>query len=76
MVSGVTLMKITTFILPVFLTAAGLMLTVTPSAAKPEFSKKEKKGCATCHVTAKSKDLNDTGKCYKDKKSLDCCEVK
>ena len=69
-------MKLTRLILPVFLTAAGLMLIVTPSAAKPEFSKKEKKGCATCHVTMKSKDLNDTGKCYKDKKTLDGCEVK
>ncbi len=69
-------MKLTKLILPVFVTAAAVMLTVTPSAAKPEFSKKEKKGCTTCHVSAKSKDLNDVGKCYKEKKALDSCVAK
>ena len=37
--------------------------------AKPEFSKKEKAACATCHV-GKSKELNDTGKYYKEHKEL------
>ncbi len=52
----------------------GMMLTMTPAVAKPEFSKKEKTGCATCHVTVKSKELNATGKCYGDKKSLTECK--
>jgi hypothetical protein len=52
----------------------GLALTMTPVSAKPEYTKKEKTGCTTCHVTMKSKDLNDTGKCYGDKKSLTECK--
>jgi hypothetical protein len=38
--------------------------------AKPEYSKKEKATCVTCHVSAKSKELNDTGKYYKEHKAL------
>jgi hypothetical protein len=52
----------------------GIILTMTPAAAKPEYSKKEKTGCATCHVTVKSKELNTTGKCYSEKKSLTECK--
>jgi hypothetical protein len=48
-----------------------LLLNTTLSFAKPEFTKKEKKGCIFCHVTAKSKDLNDAGKYYKEKGTLD-----
>ncbi|MCC6388955.1 MAG: hypothetical protein IT167_00025 [Bryobacterales bacterium] len=55
---------------------AGLMMMQNMGFAKPEYSKKEKKGCATCHVTAKSKDLNDTGKCYHEKKDLKECTAK
>jgi len=55
---------------------AGLMLaaflaTSAVSFATPEFTKKEKKPCTTCHVTAKSKDLNNVGKYYKEKKTLE-----
>lgn len=52
----------------------GIMLTMTPAVAKPEYAKKEKTGCTTCHVTIKSAELNATGKCYSDKKSLDTCK--
>jgi hypothetical protein len=55
---------------------AGLVLSLTPASAKPEYSKKEKKGCTACHVTMKSKELNDTGKCYGEKKSLTECTKK
>lgn len=49
----------------IFLTGL-LVSTSSLSFAKPEYSKKEKKPCTTCHVKAGSKDLNDAGKYYKD----------
>lgn len=39
--------------------------------AKPDFAKKEKKTCTFCHVRAGSKELNDAGKFYKAKGTLD-----
>ena len=52
----------------------GIYLGLVPLSAKPEFSKKEKTGCVTCHVSVKTKELNPTGKCYADKKSLTECK--
>lgn len=43
-----------------------LIIVASFSLAKPEYSKKEGKNCAYCHVKVGSKDLNDIGKCYKD----------
>jgi hypothetical protein len=40
------------------------------SLANPDIFKKEKKPCVTCHVSAKSKELNEVGKYYKEKKTL------
>jgi len=59
-------MKILKVALPAAIVAAGMLLTTTPSHAKPEYSKAEKKGCTFCHVKMGSKDLNDAGKYYKD----------
>jgi hypothetical protein len=42
--------------------------------AKPEYTKKEGKNCATCHTKAGSKELNDVGKCYEKNKSLKECK--
>ena len=42
----------------------GCLLTL--ASAKPEYTKKEGKACAYCHVKPGSKDLNDAGKYYKD----------
>ena len=53
-------------IIPAVILTGGLWLSVAPSYAKPEYAKKEKKGCTYCHVTAGKKDLNDAGKYYKD----------
>ena len=50
--------------------SAAFFLT-TGLFGKPDYSKKEKKPCTTCHVSAKSKELNDTGKFYHDKKTLE-----
>ncbi len=46
----------------------GVMVWSSPSHAKAEYTKKEKKACTFCHVDAKKapKDLNDAGKYYKD----------
>ena len=52
------------------------MLTTQLSVAKPEYTKKEKKGCVTCLIGQGKKELNDVGKCYEEKKALDTCEPK
>jgi ribosomal protein L37AE/L43A len=57
--------------------ALWLTIAVSPSFAKVEYSKTEKKACTTCHVKAASKELNDVGKCYQDNKhSLAGCASK
>jgi len=45
----------------------------TLSLGKVEYTKKEGKPCITCHVKNGSKELNDVGKCYAQKKSLKEC---
>ncbi|MEZ5400986.1 MAG: hypothetical protein R2729_15050 [Bryobacteraceae bacterium] len=67
-------MKLFRFILPAVFLAAGLLVNLQTSFAKPEYTKKEKTGCVTCHVSAKSKDLNDVGKCYGEKKDVKACK--
>jgi hypothetical protein len=49
---------------------AGLLAAV-PVGATPAISKKESKPCTTCHVKQGSKELNATGKYYKEKKTLE-----
>ena len=54
----------------------GIALTFFGAAllqSKPEFTRKEGKGCVTCHVKVGSKELNDVGKCYEKNKSLKEC---
>lgn len=63
-------MKIFKFTVPGLIVGVGLILNTTASWAKPEYTKKEKKPCITCHVKAGSKDLNDTGKYYGEHKKL------
>jgi hypothetical protein len=61
------------FAVPGMILGLGLIAS-TVSYGKPEDTKKTKKACVYCHVTAKSKELNDTGKCYlKNSKSLEGC---
>ncbi len=59
-------MKSLRFAVPALVLALGLTVGSTVSFAKPEYSKKEKKGCTFCHVKAGQKDLNDAGKYYKE----------
>jgi hypothetical protein len=46
------------------LTAGLLWASVTPSYAKPEYAKTEKKACTFCHVTTGKPDLNEAGDYY------------
>jgi hypothetical protein len=63
-------MRLTKVIVPSFV-AFGLLLVGNYNVqAKPAYAKAEKTGCVTCHVSAKSKELNDTGKVYKETKKL------
>lgn len=64
--------------LPCTVLASGLLLTAVRSNATPAYAKKEGGAkCTVCHVTMGKKDLNDTGKCYKDNNhSLDNCKAK
>lgn len=54
------------FAVPAIVLFLGAMVSSTLSQAKPDYTKKEKKACTFCHVTAKSKELNDAGRYYKD----------
>ncbi len=57
-------MRIVKFFFPVVVMTAGLLMNVTVSSAKPDYTKKEKKACTYCHTAANSKELNDAGKYY------------
>jgi hypothetical protein len=63
-------MRIAKLVVPPVVACGLLMVGGHDVQAKPEYSKKEKTGCTTCHVSAKSKDLNDAGKSYKETKTL------
>jgi hypothetical protein len=63
--------------IPASIIAVCLILTSNSSQAKPEYTKKEKKGCTYCHVGQSKKELNDIGKCYAEHDhSLDACAPK
>jgi cytochrome c553 len=68
--------KLFRLVMPAAAFAAALMLTGGAAFATKEMSKKEKKPCTTCHVKMGSKDLNDVGKFYKEKKTLDGAPTK
>jgi hypothetical protein len=64
-------MKTIRFAAPALVLCAGILLNSSTAFAKKEYTVKEKKACAFCHVTAASKELNDAGKYYKEKKTLE-----
>jgi hypothetical protein len=64
-------MKLLRIFLPTTILAiAALIISSTPTEAKPELTKKEKKPCTACHVKNGNKELNDAGKHYKEKGKL------
>jgi hypothetical protein len=62
-------MKTLRLLLPVATLLAAFIATSGVSFATKEIQAKEKKPCTTCHV--KGKELNDVGKFYKEKKTLE-----
>lgn len=64
-------MRLAKFAVPALILYTGVILMTGVSFGKAEYTKKEKKPCLTCHVSATSKDLNETGKYYKEKKTLE-----
>ena len=64
-------MKSLRLILPVATLLAAFLGTAGLSFANKDIAKKESKPCNTCHVKAGSKDLNEVGKYYKEKKTLE-----
>jgi len=59
-------------ILRAFAIFGGVALLFTPLAVStPEMAKKESKSCITCHTAVGKSDLNDAGKYYKEKKTLE-----
>jgi hypothetical protein len=70
-------MKLFRFLIPAAIMCLGFTIGVKPVEGKPEYTKKEKKGCMTCHSSAKPtkevEALNAVGKCYKEKKDMTAC---
>ncbi|MBM3810325.1 MAG: hypothetical protein FJW20_01695 [Acidimicrobiia bacterium] len=64
-------MKLLKYLIPLAMLTTGLLLNTQLSLATAEYTKKEKKPCTACHVSAKSKELNDAGKYYEKHKTLD-----
>ena len=68
-------MKTLKYVVPAGVLFAGLLMMTSTSQATPAIAKKEGVKCTVCHVKMGKKDLNDVGKCYKEKKSLSVCET-
>lgn len=66
-------MKVVPLLLSGTVLVLGLVFSASSSFGKPEYTKKEKKACTACHVAMGKKDLNDTGKCYGEKKDMKAC---
>jgi hypothetical protein len=64
-------MKLSKLCLPSAVLVIGSMFLVSVSHATPEMQKKEKKPCTTCHIANGKKELNNVGKYYQEKKTLE-----
>jgi hypothetical protein len=64
-------MKTIRFSVPALVLCTAFLLNSSVAFAKKEYTVKEKKPCTVCHITATSKELNDAGKYYKEKKTLE-----
>jgi hypothetical protein len=69
-------MRSTKFIIPAIVVFGGLLINSTASYGTVAMAKKEKKSCVTCHVKNGAKELNDTGKYYHEKKTLEGAPAK
>ncbi|MCS6817283.1 MAG: hypothetical protein N0A16_05950 [Blastocatellia bacterium] len=70
-------MRLIKLLMAIFITALiGFLMLASEPVAKQEYTKKEKKPCTYCHTSKNpkdysDKDLNDAGKYYKEKKTLE-----
>jgi hypothetical protein len=64
-------MKYLRIFIPALTLAAAFLFSSGISYATKEISKKEKKACTHCHPKGNLKQLNDIGKYYKGKGSLE-----
>jgi hypothetical protein len=64
--------RVLKFVIPSAIAMAGLLLCTSSLFGTPEYSKKEKKSCTTCHAKVSGdkaemvKNLTATGTCYKE----------
>jgi hypothetical protein len=63
--------KLIRLALPAAVFAVVVVMSGGAAFATMELSKKEKKPCTVCHTKVGAKDLNDVGKYYKEKKTLE-----
>ena len=76
-------MRPTKIVVPATILFVGVLVCASSLFGTPEYAKKEKKSCTTCHTKVSSdktemiKSLNATGTCYKDNDhSLAKCATK
>jgi hypothetical protein len=58
------------YIAPAAILIAGIAFQPRPVSAKPEYTRRLKKGCDVCHPPD-SRELNEAGEYYRSHKSLD-----
>lgn len=69
-------MRVLKLAIPAAALFTGMVLCTSVSHSTTAIAKKEKKACVYCHTKAGSKDLNETGTCYKvNEHSLAKCEA-
>lgn len=66
-------MRKVSFLIAVLAVAAFSWVTVSQLHADAKIAKKTGAKCTVCHTKMGKPDLNDKGKCYKEKGSLDGC---
>lgn len=61
--------------IPAMILAFGATVMTTSVYGSAKIAKETGAKCLACHTKAASKDLNDAGKCYKEKKDLKTCSI-
>ncbi len=65
--------KLFQFVAPGLILGLGMLATTMSFASVKIVKETGIKTCKTCHTTGK--ELNDAGKCFKDKKDLKACSI-
>jgi hypothetical protein len=69
MARSVTLLSASRFIAPFAVLFAGLLLRPTPTAARPDYTRRTKQECSYCHLPGGWR-LNDAGEYFEKHRSL------